>query len=167
LAHGTRQAKERELERTNGPGLGASSQPSLPRLADPEPRLDPLSLGLDPKLGAGLWSRGEDDYADGICLWRTLAEAEDYAWGLAEPFDIWEILASPAVKVDPLNPQCVHALAPIPAGLLSPVLHVPSLTQLSANVPVPELELPSADCSWYEDAELALLAWADAASALA
>jgi fermentation-respiration switch protein FrsA (DUF1100 family) len=103
-----------------------------------------LAVGLDPKLGVSPWDGEEDVYPEGIYLWRTLAEAEDYAWGLGDPFDVWEILGAPELQQDPLIAESAYTTELIPCAQLRPVLHVPGDNEIWADIVIPPLDIPVA-----------------------
>jgi hypothetical protein len=105
--------------------------------------------GLDHTLGVSPWDGDEDVFPPGLYLWRTLAEAEDYAWGLGDPFDIWLITSTPALEPDPLNPDCAYTTEPIPRAALTPLLHVPGVNDLGELEP---LDVPVSTGSMLESA---------------
>ena len=102
-----------------------------------------LEHGLDHARGVSPWDGDEDlDYPPGLYLWRTLAEAEDYAWGLGDPFDVWEILGKPPLEQDPLTSESAYTTETIPLAQIRPVLHIPGYNEIWAGVFVPALDMP-------------------------
>jgi hypothetical protein len=111
-----------------------------------------LAHGLDPSLGVSPWDDDDEPpYPQGTYLWPTLDEAETYAWGLGDPFDIWEVTGQIDLQPDPQFTQAAYAAEPVPLTLIQPVLHVPGVNELWGDVEIPFLDLPVAEGSGYED----------------
>ena len=92
----------------------------------------------------------EDAYPPGLYLWKTLTEAKEYAEGLGDPFDVWEILSCPTLKRDPLVKGSAYTTERVPAQQCRAVLHVPGDNEEEflewTGVKVPFLDIPlSAD----------------------
>lgn len=119
-------------------------------------RASVLQYGLDYRRGVSPWDGEEDlEYPPGLYLWLTLEEAEGYAWGLGDPFDIWEIVGSPNLLPDPVCDEGAYTTDIIPPGECRPVLHVAGYNDpLDPDVVIPPLDIPISAGDPEEDDEI-------------